>query len=47
MCSGADTEKFDAIKGIDQFGFIECTGTHLDLVAAALKCADGLGMDVL
>ena len=43
---GADPEELDPIEGIDQFGFAEGTGTRLDLVAAALKRTDGLGMDV-
>ena len=45
--SGTDAKKLDPVKGIDQFGFTEGAGARLDLVAAALKRTDGLGMDVL
>ena len=47
VCPGANAEKLNTVEGVDQFGFIECAGTHFDLVAAALKRTDGLGMDVL
>ena len=47
VCPGANAEKLDTVKGIDQFDFIERAGKHLDLVAPAFKRADGLRMDVL